>query len=391
MDEHIYNIRPINVMFIIYDLERGGPELRILDLAENVPSDIRIFICVTSTKHSLLDRFKRCNVEIEVIPITKAYREFMTIREVIQIVRRNKISIVNTFDVKGLLIGLFIKLFSGRQVTLIHNVVDLLHNYHIRQKIALRLLLKMVDRVISNSREAKELFGKGLFSGKRIELIHNGVDVTKFRRGISPILALRRSLNIPDHAFVIGTVANLREEKGYPFLLRAFKQLLDRYPQLFLLCVGGGPLLDDMKILASEVDVADKTIITGYVENVPDYIGLMNVFVLCSRKEGFPNALIQAMSMEVPVIATAVGGCLEIVDDAKDGFLFTPGDSDGFIEKVCQLIENSELASTVAHRAREKVKSRFTLTRMTEHYMDFFRKVAPKSDQYRLDEGPGHK
>ena len=369
-------MEPINVLFIIYDLDRGGPELRLLDLAENLPHDVRMFVCVTSTNLTLLDHFKRCNIKIEVVPIVKAYCELSKIREIIRFVRKNRITIVNTYDLKGLIIGLFVKSVFGSRVTLIHNIVDLLHNYSFKQKIALRLLLKVVDKVVSNSSEAKELLGNGFFPKSKIELIHNGVDIGKYNKGNSSITDFKSSLAIPDNAFVIGTVANFREEKEYPFLLKAFKQLLDRSPQLWLVCVGGGPLFDETKELAAEIGVSDRVTFPGYVGNVPDYIAIMNEFVLCSRLEGFPNVLIQAMSMEVPVIATAVGGCREIVDDTLNGFLFNPGDTEKFISRVCTLMENDVLSLMFAQNAKEKVDARFTLSAMIDHYMDYFRNVA---------------
>jgi glycosyltransferase involved in cell wall biosynthesis len=381
----------INILFIIYDLDRGGPEMRLLDLAENLPSDIRMFVCVTSNRLSLLDRFKRINVKVNVVPVNKAYLDLPRIMEIIKIVRINQINIVNTYDLKGLIIALFIKFFSGRAVTLIHHAVDLLHNYQTRHRIALRLLLMGVDKIVSNSSEAKELFGKNYFPHSMIELIHNGVDVEKYNIGKLSVSNLKQTLGFSKESVVLGTVANFREEKEYPFLLSAFKQLSVRFPQLRLICVGGGPLLDDMKRLAAVLEVAEKTVFTGYVENVPDFMGVMNVFVLCSSKEGFPNVLIQAMSMEIPVVASAVGGCLEIVDDGKDGFLFTSGDTAGFIGIVCRLIENGKLAILVTRRAREKVNARFTLTRMIEHYMDYFRKCVRNRDQICPEEVLGLK
>lgn len=372
----MYNNNLISVLFIIYDLERGGPEMRLLDLAENLPLDIRMFICVTSDKLSLLDRFKQKNVEVIVVPVNKAYLEFFKIWKIAKIVRRKRISIVNTYDLKGLTIALCIKLFNFGKISLVHNAVDLLHKYNSRQKMVLRILLKGVDRIVSNSREAKELFGKSFFPEENITVIPNGVDVTRFNRDKSPDLSLKKSLGISGDTYVIGTIANLRKEKEYPFLLIAFKQLLERYPQLLLLCVGGGPLLNEIKSLAEELGVSDRTVFTGYVENVPDYLCLMDVLVLCSSKEGFPNALIQAMSMEVPVVASAVGGCLEIVDNTKDGYLFVPGDSEEFVSRVSSLIEQGELAVTFARKAKAKVHEHFTLEKMVQRYMDYFRNIA---------------
>ena len=362
-------------MFIIYDLERGGPEMRLLELAEHLPSDFRFFICVTSNKLSLLYRFKLENVEVFVIPVTKAYREPLKILKIIGIVRRNRITIINTFDLKGLFIANGIKLFSGVRVTLVHHVVDMLQRYKSRQVSFLRLLLKGVDRGLSNSRAAVKMLGDGFFPQDKIKLIYNGVDVARFCKGNPVVESLRNTLGIATDAFVLGTVANFRIEKEYPFLLKAFKKLSLKYSHLRLICVGGGPLLEGMEKLAAELDVAGKIIFTGYVENVPDYIGLMDIFVLCGSNEGFPNVLIQAMSMEVPIVVTNVGACPDIIDDGNDGFLFTPCDIEVFSSKVINLIEQRELAETFAHKAKEKVNEQFTLEKMVQEYMDYFRSI----------------
>jgi glycosyltransferase involved in cell wall biosynthesis len=376
MDPQPCSVRPMNVMFIIYDLERGGPEMRLLDLAEHLPPDIRMFISVTSAHVSLLDRFTRCGVDVDVIPIGRAYAEPGKIKSVVRRVRANQIQVVNTFDVKGLLIALCIKWFSGRSVIVVHHVVDMLRTYTSRQRAALRWLLTRVDRVITNSRAARDLLAGGLFPEERIELIHNGVDLVAFDRGRADASSLRRQLGIPDDALVVGTVANFRKEKEYPFLIDAFSQLAAARPELRLLCVGGGPLLDDMRRLAAERGIADRTVFTGYVENVPDHLGAMDVFVLTGSNEGFPNALVQAMSMELPVVAPAVGGCVEIVEHGTDGFLFDPGDRDGFVETLTRIVEDRQLASVLALEGKHKAQASFGLTKMIDRYFDYFRMVA---------------
>jgi glycosyltransferase involved in cell wall biosynthesis len=365
-----------NLLFIMYDLDRGGPELRLLDLAEHIPPDMRLFLCVTSTNLSLLDRFKKYVTDIDVVPIRKAYLEIGKLWRITTSVRKNRIDIINTYDLKGLVIALFIKLFSGRKTVLVHHVVDLLHNYRFRQRVALKILLKIADRVITNSHDAMELLAKGYVPASRVELIHNGVDVDKFGKGRIAAATFKDSLGIPPSSRIMGTVANLRREKEYPFLLTAFKHLLGRHQDVQLLCVGGGPLLEEIKELSRDLGIDKKVIFTGYVENVPDHLAIMDLFVLCSSSEGFPNTLIQAMSMEVPVIVTAVGECPEIVDDGSNGFLFAPGDQERFVSTACALMEDQEAAAAIARNGKQKVTATYSLGRMIDHYFEYFRRVA---------------
>jgi len=365
-----------NLLFIIYDLDRGGPELRLLDLAEHLPPDMRMFLCVTSTNLSLIDRFKKCEIGIDVIPIRKAYLELGKLWQITTSVRKNRSDIINTYDLKGLVIALFIKLFSGRKTVLVHHVVDLLHNYRFRQRTALKILLKIADRVITNSHDALSLLAKDFFPVDRVELIHNGVDVDKFAKGQIRPAEFRDKLGIPPSTRIMGTVANLRREKEYPFLLRAFKQLLDRHQDMRLLCVGGGPLLEEIKELSRKLGIDNKVIFPGYVENVPAYLAIMDIFVLCSSSEGFPNTLIQAMSMEVPVIVTTVGECPEIVDHGCNGFLFDPGDQERFVATACTLLEDREAAAAIARNGKHKVTATYSLNRMIDHYFEYFRHVA---------------
>ena len=380
------HIEPINVMFLTPDLERGGPELRLLDLAENLPPDVRMFISVTSTSVSLLDRIRRAGVHVEIVPISRAYFAFVKIGEIVRSVRRHRIGIINTFELKGLIIAVCAKLFSGRRVTLVHHAVHTGgytedSSVPFRRTIALRFLLKAVDNVVSNSRAAKDLLSRGFFPDAKVELIHNGVDIAKFSRRRQFPGLLRHALGFPDDAFVIGTVANLRKEKEYPFLLAAFRQFAGINPRARLLCVGGGPLLDEMKTLAIQLDVAEKAVFTGYVEDVPGYLGVLDVFVLCSSSEGFPNALIQAMSMGVPVVATAVGDSGDIIEDSRNGFLFRPGDTETFLARVCSLMNNEILCTTIAARARQTVESHYSLSVMVEHYMGHFRTLARRNNE----------
>lgn len=360
-----------DLLFIIYDLERGGPEMRLLDLARNFPPDLRMFICVTSRMLSLRRYFEETGVGMAVVPIGRAYLEPGRVGEVVSLVRRNRFAVVNTYDLKGLMLALCIRAFSGVRVRVVHHVVDLLHNYSPRQKRLLRLLLRPVHRVVCNSAASVRMIENRFAPPEKIVLIHNGVDIAAF----GGCAARDPGQEATGGEIVIGTVANFREEKNYPFLLAAFERLLERYPRARLHCVGGGPLLEETRERARRMGIAERVVFTGYTEDVAGSLARMDLFVLCSRLEGFPNVLVQAMSMGIPVIASAVGGCLEIVEDGEDGLLFPAGDTDAFLRAVEHLLDDRGRAATMAAKGRAKVEREFSLPRMVEKYAKFYREL----------------
>jgi len=366
--------KEIKTLFIISDLERGGPEMRLLDFARHFPVDLKVFICVTSEQVGLLKEFQQYDTSIIIVPIKRAYLEISKLLSICRYVKENRISVINSFELKGLLVALFVKCYGNPGLRVVHHAVDLLHSFSVRQKCVLWLLLQLVDAVICNSKQAKEIIKNKYLPEAKIRVIYNGVDTGLFTRtDYVQGEQLRIKYGVNKNEIIIGTVANFRKEKNYPFLIDGFKRLLERYPALRLLCVGGGTYLDDIKRNVNENGLSGKAIFTGYTQDVASHIAIMDVFVLCSLKESFPNALIQAMSMEVPVVASSVGGCREIVENGENGLLFEPNDRAEFINAVSRLIEDKELAGTCIRNAKTKVDRHFSLHRMIESYRDFYR------------------
>jgi len=366
---------PNNILFFLNGLGRGGTEMRLLDFTRYFPKDLKIFICVTGKDLALLKEFQEQSIDIKVIPIKKSYLEFNKINDVYRYIQINNITIINVFNIKELFVAELLKLLKDRKLKIIYNVVHPFVAYDIKQKLVLRFLLKFVDIFICNSYETKRCIWDTYLSEDKVKLIYNGIDTSYFNRNRFKNPKLRENLGIDNSAIVIGTMANFRKEKNYPFLLKAFKILLRKYPNLILLCVGGGKYLDKTRSIARKYDLDRKVVFSGYQNNPAEYLYIMDIFVLTSLYEGFPNALLQAMSMELPVITSAVGGCKEIINNLNDGILFRSNDLDDFIRGISYLIEDKEFAAELAHNARIKIEEKFSLKSMTENYVEFYRRV----------------
>jgi glycosyltransferase involved in cell wall biosynthesis len=364
-----------NILYIVSCLERGGLELRLLDFARRFPDNYTIHICVTSDRLDLLDRFRATNAKVFVVPIKRAYCEFSKIAEIYKYILANEIWIVNTYDFKGLLLGCIIKARERSRIALIHNTVDLLHSYKGRHKFALKLLFFFVNISVCNSEQARDVLVALGIKSSSIKVITNGVDTEIFQPDIAMRNTMRTHYSIVSDETVIGTVDNFRWEKNYPFLIESFALLTKKYPKLRLLCVGGGGAIEEIKSLVEERGLKEKVLFAGSVDNVPDYMSMMDIFVLCSLKESFPNALIQAMSMRLPVVVSDIGACNIIVTDSDNGFTYESNNTGNFISKIEQLLSDRGLRSQFADKGAVVVNERYSLGRMVQKYLTLYEHI----------------
>lgn len=368
------NPKTINVLFLIYDLERGGPELRLLDFAKYFPESINMHICVTSEKLTLLGKFRDLNVRTKVVPIIKPYLSFLKILKILSFYKTNNVKIINAYDLKGLMIASTIKMTTLFKSKIIYHNVNSLIQFSNSQLLLFRLISKLSDAFICNSKFSKNELQK-LVPRTKIHIIYNGLNQLLFTK--NPLLRkqTRSNLDIQKDDVVIGIIANFRKQKNYPFLLTAFEILSSKYCYLKLLCVGGGEYLEQSKAIVKSRNLKRKVIFTGYTEKVLECLSAIDLLVLPSLWEGLPNALLQAMSMEIPVVVSNVGGCSEIVHHRVNGILFRSNDSRNFIRHLEELINDRTLANKLGHRARRSVEEKFSMDRMINEYTAFFKQL----------------
>ena len=225
---------------------------------------------------------------------------------------------------------------------------------------------RFVDRVICCSEAARRwTMQTEKIRPVKLATIYNGVDTQRCKASREKS-AVRSSLEIPPNAPLIGTVANFSPAKGYPTLLAAAGEILKQCPSAYFLFVGAGPLQKEMQEKASKLQGHDHIVFTGFRSDIPDLIAAMDIFVLASITEGFPNAILEAMAMGKPVVATRVGGIPEILQSGEEGVLVPPQDSAALAQAILFLLHDPKNASRLGARAAEKVRRDFTLVRMID-------------------------
>jgi glycosyltransferase involved in cell wall biosynthesis len=188
---------------------------------------------------------------------------------------------------------------------------------------------RLCDTTVVNSpRVAASLLARRIVPRDRCRVIPNAVDLGRFAPGECPAReSTRRRLGVPSEAFLWLAVGSLEAQKDHESLLRAAGQLRRRCRGLRIAIAGDGPLRAPLGRLSRAMGLEDTVHWLGLRHDVPDLLAASDAYVMSSRWEGSPNALLEALAGALPVAATEVGGVRDLVEEGRSGFLVPPGDS----------------------------------------------------------------
>ena len=186
--------------------------------------------------------------------------------------------------------------------------------------------------------------------------------------------AARQAFGIPEAALVVSTVAVFRPEKDLETLIKAAALLRTRHPALHVLLVGSGPCEEDLRNAAFVHGVGDRIHFSGYLGSPPNPHQYADIAVLCSLHEGFPNSIIEAMAAGRPVVATAVGGIPDAVQDGVTGILVPPESPADLAAAIDRLIVDEGLRRSMGDAGRKRARTDFAagaiLERLSQLYLD---------------------
>lgn len=244
----------------------------------------------------------------------------------------------------------------------------------LRRKVLRRISYGWADRVFCVSQELKEYYCRELRWGMtKFEVLPNGVDVERFRPDEEVRARMRAKLGAEASTLVVGTVGRLDPVKDHTTLLRATEMMLERGLDVRVVIAGEGPerkALEDN--LAQRPILAQRTVLTGDVQDVAHWLNAFDIFVLPSLSEGMSNTLLEAMATGVPPLATAVGGNAEVIEDGNSGVLVPPGDAKKICEYLLQLAPSPERRRQLGQNARQRIVSHFSLDRMLSRYTEMY-------------------
>ncbi len=214
---------------------------------------------------------------------------------------------------------------------------------------------------------------------KKIRQIYSGVDCVKFHpRGQTRPDVLPPGF-ASDDSFVIGSVGRMAEVKDYPTLVRAFIRMVrdnaGAKRRARLVIAGEGVARQQCRQLLAEAGLSDQAWLPGERHDIADIMCALDVFVLPSLNEGISNTILEAQASGLPVIATRVGGNVELVEGGMNGSLFVPGDEAGLAQALLTYFQDEAMLDRQGSEARKRVESRFSIPAMARAYEAVYEQV----------------
>jgi len=366
----------LRIMHVLACLGNGGTEFGVLKLIKGLGTEqFENRICITRQADSEFVRAHGLEGGLASAAGSGARYQFPLFR-LRKIFQQYRPHIVHTRNWGGLEAVLAARL--ARVPVVIHSEhgyeVGNLAGVPLRQKAFRRVAFAMTDRVFTVTQELCKYHARQAWTNpRRIGVIHNGVDTALYAPSASARDRVRREFSLPPERLVLGSVGRLVPIKDYAALLKAAERLLQQKVDAHVLLVGSGPEFEQLSRCASESQLLkDRVTFVGASDRVSELLNAMDVFVLPSLGEGMSNTLLEAMATGLPLVATHVGGNLEVIGEEQSEWLFVPGDVRGLENRILRLANDSALRSHLGAACRARSLELFSLEQMIRSYHQLY-------------------
>jgi glycosyltransferase involved in cell wall biosynthesis len=273
--------------------------------------------------------------------------------------RRERVAVWHGHDYKSNLLGLLLRpLWPMRLVTTVHGWGEYTRRTLLYFRLDL-LCLPRYEHVLCVSPDLHEqCLAAGVPDG-RCTLLENGIDVAEFSRSRSPEEA-KRMTGLPRNRLLIGAIGRLSAEKGFDVLIRAVDRLRRDGLDVGLVLAGEGKEQAALEELSAHLGLGEHVRLLGYRNDPRPLYEAMDVFALSSLREGLPNVLLEALSMEVPVVATRLPGVQRVLRHGENGLLVEPGSVEALAGALGRLLRDADLRRRLAEEARGSVETDYS-------------------------------
>ena len=371
------SVRPVRVGYCIDSFEIGGTELNAVRTVEALDRQrFQVTVFHLHETGPLRARYEALGLQLLHLPIGRLYSPRTAAQGVrfLRLLRRYGIEVVHTHDLYSNIFAAPWARLAGCRVIASRRWLDAVPRPGL---VPLnRWSYRYAHRVLVNcSMVARLMIDTERVPAARVVELPNFLEERAFHLVAAEVRSARRySWGVPQGAFVIGTVANLTPVKNHAMVLRALQRLDG---DVHLVLIGAGPSRRALEDLARELQVDGRVHFAGQLVEAENLHQFFDVSVLCSRSEGFPNAVIEALAAGCPVVATAVGGVPEVITDRQTGLLVPVDQPQALAASVQELRREAALRKRLSEaglaRARGRYHQTLVIARLEALYQDLAR------------------
>ncbi len=342
----------MNILFVINNLVTGGAERMLTDTLLHLDhEDLRIDVMLLSKKETFL---KVQLVKAEHINLIELQHQTpynpIGIWKLKKQLEKGKYDLVHVHLIPSLYYVRIAKILAKSSVKLVYTehcpIVKKRRNFVFRSIDNWCYL--GIDRVVCVSEAVKESVEQHLrrFNSEKLIVLNNAINLSRYREAKS---ASRNSFNLQESDFLCLQVSSFRPAKDHKTLLKAFKETPEHFK---LLLAGEGYLLEETRSYCTKLGLTDRVLFLNEQSNIESLYAMTDVVILSSHYEGFGLALLEGMAAGKPVVASRVGGLIDLT--ASDEYLFDPGDANKLREVLLQLESDADFYRTNAEKSLEK-------------------------------------
>jgi glycosyltransferase involved in cell wall biosynthesis len=366
-----------NVLQIVHGFIEGGSERQMIQMSSLLHNsgDFRVHVASLSTGGVLRSEIERLQIPVIDFPLTSFYDSSMVqqTRRFVSYLKQHDIKIVHSHDFYSNIFGMTGASLAGVRGR-IASKRETTGTRSLSQRTAERGAFKLARAIVANAGAVKEhLVGLGV-PDKKIVIIYNGLDLTRFYLNGDSLQRL--DLEMLRGRPVVTMVANFEYRvKDHPMLLRAAQRVKTEVPDAMFVIAGEGELRAETEKLAGELGLDESCLFIGRCASVPDLLAASDVCVLSSQAEGFSNSILEYMAAGRAVVATNVGGASEAIVEGETGHLVDAGDDRAMAERLIALLRDPEKRRAMGINGRRRIEQHFStanrLKRTTELYQRF--------------------
>ena len=372
----------------------GGPDKTVL-MSAKLHDPKRVYVLVTYLRNPRDDEFeihqKAAELGVNYIDVSDRHLiDLPCVKNLSRLIRKHDLRIIHAHDDKTLLYGWILKRIHPWTSIMYtchshacyqrkdFNSYPSYLNFILRNQIRIFLMKKYQKPILTVSKDTRNRLIKNGLPPEDIHALPNGIDCNFWqRRNGKP--TLREEFQIDSDNYLLGQVARIDYDKDLLTFYRVAQVVIQEFPKVKFVVVGDGygDELDCAKKQVQKMKLTDKVIFTGHRNDILDIYASLDIFLMTSLSEGMPNTVLEAMSMEIPIVSTAVGGVPELVSHGKTGYLTEVGDHKSLSTYVRKLLKDNKLRQEFASAGRERIETHFSFhhrVKKLEEYYELFAK-----------------